>query len=415
MTPQPPVPPLSPPSGPLSGLRVLDLSRVLAGPFCTQLLGDLGADILKVERPGAGDDTRKWGPPFLKDRNGTPTTESAYYLSVNRNKRSISIDISRPEGQALIRRLLRGCDVLVENYKVGNLARYGLSYEDLKAEFPGLVYCSITGFGQSGPYAARAGYDYLAQGMGGMMSLTGEPEGMPMKVGNANADQLTGMYAAVAILAALRHRDATGQGQHIDANLLDSQVAWLTYQAENVLISGERPRRWGNGHPNIVPYDVFPSSDGYFILAVGNDSQFRKFCAFAGCPDLGEDSRFATNPARLANREALTALLHDITRQHPRAHWLEGLESQGVPCGPVNTVDQVFEDPHVQVRGMVQTMSHPLSDDPLPIIANPLRLSETPPSYRHPPPVAGEHTDQILRDIGLSGEEIASLRRDGVL
>lgn len=414
-----PTPPASPlpctPAGPLAGLRILDLTRVLAGPFCTQLLGDLGAEVIKVEKPSAGDDTRKWGPPFLRDGQGRDTTESAYYLSVNRNKRSVAIDIATPDGQAVVKRLLRRCDVLVENFKVGDLARYGLDYVTLKEDFPGLVYCSITGFGQSGPYAHRAGYDFLAQGMGGIMSLTGDPDGDPVKVGNANADQMTGMYAAVAILAALRHRDATGEGQHIDANLLDSQVAWLTYQAENYLISGETPRRWGNGHPNIVPYDVYPAADGYIILAIGNDGQFRRFCAYAGRPGLADDPRFATNPKRIANRAALTAILRELVARKPRSHWLTGLEREGVPCGPVNTVDQVFEDPHVKARGLRITMPHPLAPEPVPLVANPVKMSATPPAYRHPPPTLGQHTDAVLREAGLTDEEIARLRAAKVL
>ena len=401
--------------GPLAGLRVLDLSRVLAGPFCTQLLGDLGAEIIKVERPGAGDDTRAWGPPFLADREGRPSRESAYYLSVNRNKRSLAIDITRPEGQALIRRLAARADVLVENFKVGGLAKYGLSHADLKDTCPRLVYCSITGFGQTGPYAPRAGYDYLAQGMGGMMSLTGPAEGDPVKVGNANADQLTGMYAAVAILAALRHRDATGRGQHIDANLLDSQIAWLTYQAQNWLVSGEAPARHGNAHPNIVPYDTFPAADGHLILAVGNDGQFRRFCAVAGRPALADDPRFVTNTDRIAHREALTAILRDLIASRPRDAWLADLEAVGVPSGPVNTIPDVFVDPHVRARDMTVTMDHPLRDDPITLIANPLRLSETPPVYRHAPPMVGADGAAILAALGVSDDEQARLREAGVI
>jgi len=394
---------------------VLDLSRVLAGPFCTQLLGDLGAEVIKVERPGRGDDTRAWGPPFLPDREGQPSQESAYYLSINRNKRSLAVDITRPEGQRLIRRLARRADVLVENYKVGGLAKYGLSYSDVKNDCPRLVYCSITGFGQSGPYASRAGYDYLAQGMGGMMSLTGPPAGDPVKVGNANADQLTGMYAAVAILAALRHRDATGRGQHIDANLLDSQIAWLTYQAQNWLISGEAPARHGNAHPNIVPYDTFPTADGYLILAVGNDGQFRRFCQVAGRPDLADDPRFLTNTDRIANRAALTALLRAMIVTRPRDAWLTDLEAVGVPSGPVNAIPDVFADPHVQAREMTVDMAHPLQDEPITLIANPLRFSETPPVYRHPPPGIGEHGADILAELGLSEEDHAALKANGII
>ncbi|WP_299444220.1 CaiB/BaiF CoA-transferase family protein [uncultured Rhodospira sp.] len=401
--------------GPLAGLRVLDLSRVLAGPFCTQLLGDLGADVVKIERPGMGDDTRAWGPPFLTGRDGRPTRESAYYLSINRNKRSLAVDITRPEGQALIRRLAGQADILVENFKVGGLAKYGLAYDDLKDEFPRLIYCSITGFGQTGPYAARAGYDYLAQGMGGMMSLTGPPDGDPVKVGNANADQLTGMYAAVAILAAVHHRAATGQGQHIDANLLDSQIAWLTYQAQNWLVSGEAPKRHGNAHPNIVPYDTFPAADGHLILAVGNDAQFRRFCAVAGRPDLADDPRFVTNADRIAHREALTAILRQVIATRPRDAWLADLEAAGVPAGPVNTIPDVFADPHVRARAMTVTMEHPDSPDPLTLIANPLRLSATPATVRTAPPTVGRDSTAVLDELGLSPDEQAALRAAGVI
>jgi crotonobetainyl-CoA:carnitine CoA-transferase CaiB-like acyl-CoA transferase len=320
------------PPGALDGVRVLDLSRVLAGPWCTQVLADLGAEVIKVEKPGEGDDTRKWGPPFLKDADGNDTTESAYYLSANRNKRSVAVDIARPEGQAVVRRLLGSCQVLVENFKVGGLARYGLSWGDLRADFPALVYCSITGFGQSGPYAGRAGYDYLAQGMGGMMSLTGAPDGEPMKIPVANADLVAGMYAAVAILAVLRHAERTGRGQQIDVALLDCQVAWMSYAAENCLVSGRAPARLGNQHPSIVPYQVFAAADGHLILAVGNDGQFARFCAFAGRPDWVADPRFSTNAARVRHREALVPLLAELIAQHPRAYWLDGLEAAGVPA-----------------------------------------------------------------------------------
>ncbi|KAA5606167.1 CoA transferase [Roseospira marina] len=411
----PTAPPTGPLAGPLAGLRVLDLSRVLAGPFCTQLLGDLGADILKVERPGTGDDTRAWGPPFLTDRDGQPTRESAYYASINRNKRSLAVDITRPQGQALIRQLAAQSDILVENFKVGGLAKYGLAYDDLKEACPGLIYCSITGFGQTGPYAPRAGYDYLAQGMGGMMSLTGPPDGDPVKVGNANADQMTGMYAAVAILAALHHRTATGEGQHIDANLLDSQIAWLTYQAQNWLVSGEAPKRHGNAHPNIVPYDTFPAADGHLILAVGNDGQFRRFCAVAGRPDLATDPRFVTNADRIAHREALTAILRPLIATRPRDAWLADLEAVGVPSGPVNSIPDVFADPHVQARGMTVDMARPDSDTPLTLIANPLRLSKTPPSYRRPPPGIGRDTAAILDELGLTEAEQTALIDGGVV
>ncbi|MGE4281579.1 MAG: CaiB/BaiF CoA transferase family protein [Magnetospirillum sp.] len=399
----------------MNGLRVLDLTRVLAGPSCTQMLGDMGADVIKVERPGAGDDTRKWGPPFLDRRQGGSSKESAYYLSANRNKRSIAIDISKPQGRDLVLELLAECDILVENYKVGDLERYGLSYGQLKDRFPGLVYCSITGFGQTGPYAKRAGYDFLAQGMGGIMSLTGEPQGEPVKVGIGNADLITGLYAGFAILSALRHRDRTGQGQHVDMALLDCQLALMTYEAENYLLSGEAPQRRGNGHPNIVPYQVFRAADGYLILAVGNDGQFAKFCEFAGCPELAADSRFATNPARLKHREELIPQIADIVVRHPRAHWLDGLESRGVPAGPVNTLPETFEDPQVKARGMVVHADH-LYRDAVPLLNSPIHMSETPPQVRLAPPVLGQHTRAILDEmLGLNGEAVESLIASGIV
>jgi crotonobetainyl-CoA:carnitine CoA-transferase CaiB-like acyl-CoA transferase len=404
-------------TAPLEGLRVFDLTRILAGPTCTQLLGDLGADIIKVERPNAGDDTRKWGPPYVRDAAGRDTTESAYYLSSNRNKRSITLDISKPEGQALARRLIAHCDVMIENFKVGDMARYGLSYADLKEEFPGLVYCSITGFGQTGPYAPRAGYDLLAQGLGGIMSVTGEPDRPPMKVGVGIADVMCGMYATVAILAALHHRERTGQGQYIDLALLDSQVAWLVNVGLNYLTSGEVPQRVGNEHPNIVPYNVMPCADGYVILAVGNDSQFAKFCDFAGRPDLAEDPRFATNELRVRNRKALYDLLPEITRAKTQAEWVDGLAKLGVPCSPVNTVDQVFADPQVRSRGMQISLPHPLAGKgSVDLIGNPIKFSETPVDYRRPPPTLGQHTDEVLRELlDLPDTELADLRERGVI
>ena len=403
-------------TGPLTGLRVLDLSRILAGPVCTQLLGDLGAEVLKIEKPGAGDDTRTWGPPYLKDAAGADTSESAYYLSANRNKRSVAIDLAHPEGQALIRRLAGTCDVLVENFKVGGLKKYGLDYETLHAEHPHLVYCSITGFGQTGPYSERAGYDFMIQGMGGIMSLTGEPEGEPVKVGVAVADVMCGMYASTAILAAIRHRDQGGGGQHIDLALLDTQAAWLVNVGLNYLTSGDVPQRYGNAHANIVPYQVFPASDGYFILAVGNDSQFQKFCAFAGCPELAEEPRFATNPERVRHREELIERLKAITQQESKAHWLEGLAQRGVPVGPVNTVPEVFADPQIQHRGMQHQMTHPLSPEPISLIGNPIRFSETPVQYRLAPPLAGAHTREVLQaSLGLTEVELEVLRGTGVI
>jgi crotonobetainyl-CoA:carnitine CoA-transferase CaiB-like acyl-CoA transferase len=400
----------------LAGVRVLDLTRILAGPTCTQLLGDLGADVIKIERPGAGDDTRKWGPPYVQGTNG-PTAESAYYLCANRNKRSVAIDIASEAGQALLRRLLAKCDVLVENFKVGDLARYGLDWAQLKGEFPWLVYCSITGFGQTGPYAPRAGYDYLAQGLGGIMSLTGAPDGPPMKVGVGIADLMCGMYATVAILAALRHRDATGHGQHIDAALLDTQVAWLANEATNFLLSGQVPKRQGTEHPNIVPYQTFATADGYVILAVGNDAQFQKWCRFAGASELAADQRFATNSLRVEHRRELYARMPEHMRAKTTAEWVAGLAGLGVPCGPVNTLDQVFADPQVQARGMRIDLPHPdAAAGSVPLVANPLKMSLTPPAYRHGPPTLGQHTDQVLGELlGLGEAELAGLHEAGTI
>ena len=404
-------------TGPLKGLRVFDLTRILAGPTCTQLLGDLGAEIIKIERPGHGDDTRKWGPPFLKDENGEDSDTAAYYLSANRNKRSLTLDIATAEGQALAKRLITHCDVLVENFKVGGLAKFGLDYASVAEVKPDIVYCSITGFGQTGPYAPRAGYDYLAQGMGGIMSLTGEPEGEPMKVGVGIADVVCGLFAANAIQAALRHRDLTGEGQHIDLALLDTQIAWLVNEGMNYLVSGQVPRRQGNEHPNIVPYKVLPCSDGYFILAVGNDAQFQRFCAFAGVPELAEDERFKTNANRVRNREALYALLPEVTSRKPLDTWLDGLAEIGVPCGPVNDLARVFEDPHVLHRGMRMKMPYPGSESgELEMMGNPIKFSRTPVDYQRPPPKAGEHTDEVLTEmLDLSEEEIAALRAQGTI
>ncbi|HEV8315714.1 MAG TPA: CaiB/BaiF CoA-transferase family protein [Burkholderiaceae bacterium] len=402
----------------LHGVRVLDLSRVLAGPWCTQTLADLGADVIKVERPGTGDDTRGWGPPFLKDRDGAETHEAAYFLGCNRNKRSITVDIAQPAGQALIRRLAAQCDVFVENFKVGDMARYGLDAAQLTALNPRLVYCSITGFGQTGPYASRAGYDYAVQGIGGLMSVTGErddlPGGGPQKVGVAVADLFTGMYASVAILAALRHRDATGQGQVIDMALLDAQVAMLANLGANYLVTGESPRRAGNAHQNIVPYQVFEVADGHLILAVGNDGQFAKFCAVAGRPDLAEDPRFAKNADRVRRRDVLVPLLADILKTRSRQDWLATLEAAQVPCGAINSLEEVFADPQVRERGMTVQMPHPLTDA-LRLVASPLKLSATPVRYDHPPPLLGEHTDDVLTDFGIDADERAALRAQGVL
>jgi crotonobetainyl-CoA:carnitine CoA-transferase CaiB-like acyl-CoA transferase len=403
--------------GALQGVRVLDLSRVLAGPWCTQTLADLGADVVKVERPGAGDDTRGWGPPFLKNAQGEDTAEAAYYLGANRNKRSITIDLAHPDGAALVRRLVAQCDVLVENFKVGDMARRGLGADSLLALNPRLVYCSITGFGQTGPYQDRAGYDYAIQGMGGLMSVTGErddrPGGGPQKVGVAVADLFTGMYATVAILAALRHRDATGQGQAIDMALLDTQVAMLANLGANYMATGQAPRRAGNAHQNIVPYQVFEVTDGHLILAVGNDGQYRKFCDVAGRPELASDPRFATNASRVRHRDLLVPVLAELMRQRSRADWLAALEAAKVPCGPINDLAEVFADPQVQARGMQVPVPHPLNDA-LSLVASPMKLSRTPPTTRHPPPLLGQHTDEVLAQFGLSPAERQQLRELGV-
>lgn len=383
----------------LTGIRVLDLSRILAGPSATQLLGDLGADVIKVERPDEGDDTRKWGPPYIADNQGQPTQESAYYLAANRNKRSIAIDIATDEGQRLIHELLARADVLVENYKAGGLAKYGLSYEQLRERYPTLIYCSITGFGHTGPYASRPGYDFLIQGMGGIMSLTGVPDGEPMKVGVGVADVMTGMYAAVGILAALQHRHATGEGQHIDISLLDTQIAWLVNAGTNYLADGKLPTRLGNAHPNIVPYQVFPTADAPMILAVGNDAQFRRFCQVAGAEALADDKRYATNVQRIAHREQICERVSDLLRTRARSHWLDALENAGVPCGPVNDLQDVFNDPHVIARGAQLRMPCDWAEGgELRLLANPLKMSATPPSYRRPPPRLNEHAESVLSE-----------------
>ena len=387
-------------TGPLKGLRILDMSRILAGPTCTQVLGDLGADVIKVERPGEGDDTRKWGPPYLKDLNGNDTNESAYYLSANRNKRSLTVDISLPEGQELIRKLAGKSDVLIENYKVGGLKKYGLDFSGLNEEFPDLIYCSISGFGQTGPKSHRPGYDFMIQAMGGIMSVTGEPDGSPMKVGVGIADVMCGMYAAVSILAAIRHREQGGKGQHIDLALLDSQVAWLINSGLNFLTSRQDQHRLGNAHPNVVPYQVFQTSDSFFVLAIGNNKQFKKFCKFADAPELANDSRFLTNKDRVQNRDVLAKLINDLTKKLSTNHWLEGLEKIQVPCGPVNTIREVFDDPQVQHRGMEILMPHHLSENgKVSLIGNPVKMSETPVNYRNAPPTLGQHTDEILEEI----------------
>ena len=408
---------------PLSGVRVLDLSRVLAGPWCTQTLADLGADVIKVERPpsrtgGGGDDTRGWGPPFLKDRDGADTGEAAYYLGTNRNKRSITVDVAHAEGQSLIRRLALQSDVFVENYKVGDMARYGLDFASLQAINPRLVYCSITGFGQTGPYRDRAGYDYAIQGMGGLMSVTGPARaeiaddasgGGPQKVGVAVADLFTGMYAATAILAALRHCDLTGQGQAIDMALLDTQVAMLANLSANYLASGAVPQRMGNAHQNIVPYQVFEVADGHMIVAVGNDGQFAKFCDVTGRPEIAQDPRFIRNADRVRHRGMLVPMLAALMKGRTRSDWLASLEAAKGPCGPINDLAEVFADPQVLEREMTVQMPHPLAGS-VRLVASPMKFSATPVQYRHPPPLLGEHTDEVLLELGLSEAEIAALR-----
>ena len=398
----------------LAGVRVLDLTRVLAGPWCTQVLADLGADVIKVERPGNGDDTRGWGPPFLRDADGNDTTESAYYLCANRNKRSITVDIATGEGQAVIRRLAMESDVLVENFKVGDMARYRLDAATLHAANPRLVYCSITGFGQDGPYAQRAGYDFAVQGLGGLMSITGAADGEPQKVGVAVADLFTGMYATVAILAALRHRDATGEGQVIDMALLDAQVAMLANLGSHYLVGGDMPPRQGNAHANIVPYQVFAVADGHIIVAVGNDRQFARLCQLLGESALADDERFATNAGRVRHRDVLVPMLQSAFVSRDRQTWLTVLEAAGIPSGPVNDIADVFADPQVRARGMVEHVAHPEAGT-VPLVASPLKLSATPVDLRHAPPLLGQHTDGVLREAGYDDAEIAALRALGAI
>jgi crotonobetainyl-CoA:carnitine CoA-transferase CaiB-like acyl-CoA transferase len=412
----------------LDGIRILDLSRVLAGPWCTQTLADLGADVIKVERPQHGDDTRGWGPPFLQDAKSQDTSDAAYYLGANRNKRSMTCDISTPAGQSLIHALVKHCDVFIENFKVGDMARYGLDYASLIALNPRLVYCSVTGFGQTGPYRELAGYDYAVQGMGGLMSITGERDdlgGGPQKVGVAVADLFTGMYASVAILAALRHAEKTGQGQHIDMALLDTQVAMLANLGANYLVSGQHtgkvPTRAGNAHQNIVPYQVFqvaPASDGskdFLILAVGNDGQFARFCEVAGCPDLATDTRFIKNADRVRNRSVLVPLLEKILLQWPKHQWLTLLQKAKVPCGAINRLDEVFADPHVQARQMVDHWQH-AAGVKVDLVASPMKLSRTPVRHDLAPPLLGQHTHEVLREmLNLSEEQITQLQRSEII
>src|ERR1700710_30144 len=402
-------------SGPLRGLRVFDLTRVLAGPTCAQMRADLGADVIKIERPGAGDDTRGFAPPVMPG-----TQESAYFVGVNRNKQSVTLDIGQKEGQEIALKLIASCDILVENFKVGALAKYGLGYGELHAAFPGLIYCSITGFGQTGPYAPRPGYDSLIQAMGGVMSLTGEPDGLPQKVGVPVADLFAGLYGCIGILAALRHRDLTGQGsntggQQIDIGMLDTHVAWLANQGMNYLATGENPVRLGNQHPNIAPYQVFPTQDGHIVLSGANAPTVQRFCQAFGLTHMLEDARFVTNAARVGNRQLVTDTLTPVMMQHPTLWWIERLEALKIGCGPINKLSEVFEDPHVVARGMVVEMPHS-SGQTVKVIANPVKLSETPADYRIAPPLLGEHTDAVLGErLGLDAAALAALRAKNVI
>ena len=405
--------------GALSHIRVLDLSRVLAGPWCAQNLADLGADVIKVERPGAGDDTRHWGPPFVKDAEGKDTAETAYFICINRNKRSITVDISKPEGQEIIRQLAKESDVVIENYKVGDLAKYGLDYESLKKVKSDLIYCSITGFGQSGPYAHRPGYDFIIQGMGGFMSVTGEaedfPGASPQKAGVAIADIFTGMYASTAILAAVVHRDKTGQGQYIDMALLDTQIAVMANVSSAYLCSDKVPKRWGNASPIIVPYQTFPTSDGWIIVAVGNDGQFRHFVTAGGEAHLAENPLYINNPIRVENRKSLIPLLEVMTRHKTKAEWISLLEAANVPCGPINNFEEVFDNEQVKARGVQIQVPHPTAGS-MKLVASPMRLSETPVEVRMPPPTLGQHTDEILQErLNLDPTAIAALQEKGII
>lgn len=404
-------------NSPLAGIKILDLSRVLAGPFCTQLLGDYGADVVKVERPVHGDDTRKWGPPYVTDDDGNQSTESAYYLCANRNKRSLTVDLSSAAGQALIKRLIPHFDILLENFKVGTLARYGLDYATLSALNPKLIYGSITGFGQDGPYAQRAGYDFMIQAMGGIMSMTGPADGEPYKAGVGIADVMTGMYMTTAILAALHHRTKTGEGQQLDVALLDCQLAWLVNNAQNYLLSGQVPPRFGNGHPTIVPYEVFPTYDGYFALAVGNDRQFREFCDFIGRIDLADNPLYTKNVGRAAQRTQLVPMLKAETLKFSTQALLDGLSARHVPCGPINNIAQVFEHPQIQHRQMQITMPHPdAGSQPVDLIGNPVKFSHTPVTYRHSPPKLGADNAEILAEyLGLDEVAIAKLLKGGAI
>ena len=404
-------------NSPLKGIKILDLTRVLAGPYCTQLLGDLGAEIIKVERPGSGDDTRGFAPPFLKDENDEETDLSAYYCGANRNKKSITINLSEKDGQKLVKKMLKDCDILVENFKTGTLKKYGLSYDDLKGEFPRLIFCSITGFGQTGPYSLRPGYDGLIQAMGGVMGLTGDPDGEPMKVGVPIGDLMAGMFASVGILAAVKHQVETGKGQFIDIGMLDTHVAWLANQGMNYLSTDKNPQRLGNQHPNIVPYQVMPTSDGYIVLSIGNDPTFERFCKLANVENLLEDERFKTNASRVSNREYVTEVLNNVTKKRDSETWLNDLEEAKIGCGPINNLSEVFKDPHVLSREMIIEIKHSKTGKkPLKLIANPIKMTETPVSYRYPPPLLGEHTDEVLtQHLKLSVEDIKNLKDKGIV
>ncbi|PXX40343.1 CaiB/BaiF CoA transferase family protein [Undibacterium pigrum] len=403
----------------LGHIRVLDLTRVLAGPWCAQNLADLGAEVIKVERPGSGDDTRSWGPPYLRDAEGNNTTEAAYYLAANRGKQAITVDIATPEGQQIIRELAAKSDVVLENYKVGQLKKYGLDYESLKLVKPDLVYCSITGFGQDGPYAHRAGYDFIVQGMGGFMSLTGErddlPGGGPQKAGVAIADLMTGMYSTIAVMAALTHRDRTGEGQYIDMALLDVQVSMLANMNMNYLASGNAPKRWGNAHPNIVPYQTFATADGHIIVAAGNDGQYKKFVQIGGLPELADDPRFSTNPKRVEHRDVLVPILADMVRRKSKQEWIRLLEEAGVPCGPINTLNEVFEDPQVLARQMQINLPHPTAGQ-VKLVASPMKLSATPVTYPSAPPLLGQHTGSVLAAVlGYDEQQLQALKAKNII
>jgi len=413
-------------AGALAGIKVLDLSRVLAGPWCTQVLADLGADVVKVERPGAGDDTRHWGPPFLKDAQGNDTDQASYFTACNRNKRSVTIDMATADGQALIRQMAQQADIVVENFKVGGLKQYGLDHESLRALNPRLIYCSVTGFGQDGPYAERAGYDLMIQAMSGMMSITGRPDGEPgggpLRVGVALTDLFTGVYASTAILAALNVRHATGEGQHIDMSLLDVGMAILANQASGFLATGQSPQRQGNSHPSLAPYQDFPTADGAMLLAIGNDGQFQRFCAAAGQPQWATDARYASNTLRVKHRTDLIPAMEAVTRTRTTAEWVALLEDKAVPCGPINTVAQAFDDPQVKARGLAVTLPRWKAGEEagdgvehITGVASPLRLSATPPVLRNAPPALGQHTDEVLGELGLDAARIAQLRAAGVL